>query len=103
MFRNKKFSGIDFHNNFISCATIKLERGIPVLQDIEKIKLEEDMIVGGRVSQAEVLSDLLEDALSEGILSKEVHLAIPTQNILIRKDHLFTGYWRERISQTITV
>ena len=85
MFRKKKFSGIDFHNNFISCATIKLERGIPVLQDIEKIKIEEDMIVGGRVSQAEVLSDLLEDALSEGILSKEVHLAIPTQNILIRK------------------
>ena len=86
MFRsNKKFSGIDFHNHFISCATIKLERGIPVLQDIEKIKIEEDMIVGGRVSQAEVLSDLLEDALSEGILSKEVHLAIPTQNILIRK------------------
>ena len=85
MFRQKKFSGIDFHNNFISCATIKLERGIPVLQDIEKIKIEEDMIVGGRVSQAEVLSDLLEDALSEGILSKEVHLAIPTQNILIRK------------------
>ena len=66
MFRNKKFSGIDFHNNSISCATIKLERGIPVLQDIEKIKLEEDMIVGGRVSQAEVLSDLLEDALSDG-------------------------------------
>ena len=85
MFRQKKFSGIDFHNNFISCATIKLERGIPVLQDIEKIKIEEDMIVGGRVSQAEVLSDLLEDALSDGILSKEVHLAIPTQNILIRK------------------
>ena len=85
MFRNKKFSGIDFHNNSISCATIKLERGIPVLQDIEKIKIEEDMIVGGRVSQADVLSDLLEDALSEGILSKEVHLAIPTQNILIRK------------------
>ena len=85
MFRQKKFSGIDFHNHFISCATIKLERGIPVLQDIEKIKIEEDMIVGGRVSQAEVLSDLLEDALSEGILSKEVHLAIPTQNILIRK------------------
>ena len=85
MFRNKKFSGIDFHNHFISCATIKLERGIPVLQDIEKIKIEEDMIVGGRVSQADVLSDLLEDALSEGILSKEVHLAIPTQNILIRK------------------
>ena len=51
------------------------------------------MIVGGRVSQAEVLSDLLEDALSDGILSKEVHLAIPTQNILIRKDHLFTRYW----------
>ena len=85
MFGSKKFSGIDFHNNFISCATIKLERGIPVVQDIEKIKIEEDMIVGGRVSQAEVLSDLLEDALSEGILSKEVHLAIPTQNILIRK------------------
>ena len=84
-FKNKKFSGIDFHNNSIFCATIKLERGIPVLQDIEKIKIEEDMIVGGRVSQAGVLSDLLEDALSEGILSKEVHLAIPTQNILIRK------------------
>ena len=85
MFRKKKFSGIDFHNHSISCATIKLERGIPVLQDIEKIKIEEDMIVGGRVSQAEVISDLLEDALSDGILSKEVHLAIPTQNILIRK------------------
>ena len=85
MFRKKNSQAIDFHNNFISCATIKLERGIPVVQDIEKIKIEEDMIVGGRVSQAEVLSDLLEDALSDGILSKEVHLAIPTQNILIRK------------------
>lgn len=85
MFRNKKFSGIDFHNHFISCATIKLERGIPVVQAIEKIKLEEDLIVGGRVSQEEVLSDLLEDALNNGTLSKEVHLAIPTKNILIRK------------------
>ncbi|MFZ0446735.1 MAG: hypothetical protein WAM95_19295, partial [Bacillus sp. (in: firmicutes)] len=65
MFRNKKFSGINFHNHSISCATIKLERGIPVLQDIEIIKIEEDMIVGGRVSQAEVISDLLEDALRE--------------------------------------
>ena len=64
---------------------LSLERGMPVLQDIEKIKLEEDMIIGGRVSQADVLSDILEDALSEGVLSKEVHLAIPTQNILIRK------------------
>ena len=51
MFRNKNFSGIDFHNHFISCATIKLERGIPVVQGIEKIKIEEDLIVGGRVSK----------------------------------------------------
>ena len=47
------------------------ERGIPVLQDIERIELEEDMIVGGRVSQPEVLSDLLEDALSEGTYPKK--------------------------------
>ena len=85
MFHKKSFSGIDFHNNFLSCATIKLERGIPVVQSIEKIKIEEDIIVGGRVSQAEIISDLLEDVLSDGILSKEIHIAIPTHNILIRK------------------
>ena len=102
IFHNKKFSGIDFHNNSISCATIKLERGIPVLQDIEKIKTEEDMIVGGRVSKADVLSDVLEDALSDGTLSKEVHLAIPTPNILIRKSPLYRILVK-RISQTFTV
>ena len=41
--------------------------------------------MGGRVSQAEIISDLLEDVLSDGILSKEIHIAIPTHNILIRK------------------
>ena len=48
------------------------------------------MIVGGRVSQAEIISDLLEDVLSDGILSKEIHIAIPTHNILIRK---ITSFW----------
>ena len=103
MFRQKKFSGIDFHNHFISCATIKLERGIPVLQDIEIIKIEEDMIVGGRVSQADVLSDLLEDALSDGVLSKEVHLAIPTQNILIRKITSLPDIGEKELAKLLTV
>ena len=51
MFRQKKYSGIDFHNHSISYATVKLERGIPVVQDIEKIKIDEEIIVGGRVPQ----------------------------------------------------
>ncbi len=41
--------------------------------------------MGGCVSQAEIISDLLEDVLSDEILSKEIHIAIPTHNILIRK------------------
>lgn len=85
LFKNKKFSGIDFQNHSISCATIKLERGLPVVQDIEKIKIDEEIIVSGRVAQAEELSDRLKESLTDGTLSKEVHLSIPTQNILIRK------------------
>ena len=33
MLGTKKFSGIDFHDKSISCATIKMERGLPVLYD----------------------------------------------------------------------
>ena len=85
MFRKKKFSGIDFHNHFISCATVKLERGIPVVHGVEKINIDEEMIIAGRVPEIDVFSNILKDAVSIGTLSKEVHLAIPTQNILIRK------------------
>ncbi|WP_428909280.1 type IV pilus biogenesis protein PilM [Niallia sp. Krafla_26] len=85
MFRNKKFSGIDFHENYITCATIKLERGIPVVQGVTKIDFKSPILAGGRVNQPEDLSEFLEGVLKDGSISKEAHLAIPTQNILIRK------------------
>jgi type IV pilus assembly protein PilM len=85
MFGNKKFSGIDLHDHYISTATIKLERGFPVLVDVHKQETGKDLIVGGRVSQMDSITSVLGENIKSGTLAKEVHLAIPTQNILIRK------------------
>lgn len=85
LFKKNKFSGIDFHDKSISFATIKMDRGIPVIQDVGRNEIKEDIITGGRVSQNGLLTTTLRNILSEGRLVKNVHLAIPTQNILVRK------------------
>ncbi|WP_313801067.1 hypothetical protein [Cytobacillus sp.] len=85
MLRNNKFSGIDFHDRSIVYATIKMERGIPVLQNIGNIELHDETIVGGRTTNNDLLSLKLKDFFKNGSLSKNVHLSIPTQNILVRK------------------
>lgn len=85
LFGNKKFSGIDFCDNTISCATVKVERGLPVLQKITQQEVTEEIIKGGCVADSELLIGELRDYFQKGHMSKNVHLAIPTQNILIRK------------------
>ena len=85
MLGNKKFSGIDFHDKSISCATIKMERGLPVLYDLDTHDMKVDIMEGGRVTHSDMVSTALRSSLKEGLLSKNVHIAIPTQNILIRK------------------
>ena len=85
MLGSKKFSGIDFHDKSISCATIKMERGLPVLYDVNKHEMKEDIVESGRVTQSGMVSTALRSSLKDGTLSKNVHIAIPTQNILIRK------------------
>ena len=85
MFGKKKFSGIDIHDKSISCATVKIERGMPVLYDVDKYDMKEDIVESGRVTQMDLVSEALRSFLNEGKLSKNVHIAIPTQNILLRK------------------
>ncbi|WP_102274400.1 type IV pilus biogenesis protein PilM [Cytobacillus massiliigabonensis] len=85
MLRNNKFSGIDFHDTSISYATIKMERGMPVLQNIGKKEIHQEIIVGGRTTNKDLLLLELKDLLKNGSISKYAHLAIPTQNILVRK------------------
>ena len=85
MLGKKKFSGIDIHDKSISCATVKIERGMPVLYDVDKYDMKEDIVEGGRVTQMDLVSSALRSSLNEGKLSKNVHIAIPTQNILLRK------------------
>lgn len=85
MFKKHTYSGIDFRDKSLSFATIKLERGIPVIQNVGTINMKEEMIKSGRVSQSSRLATELKNALNLGQLSKNVHLAIPTQNILVRK------------------
>ncbi len=85
MLGNKNFSGIDFRDNFISCATVKMERGIPVLQKVAKQEETVEIIEGGRVTDTDLLISVLSRSFKEGWLCKRVHLAIPTQNILLRK------------------
>ncbi|WP_077214134.1 type IV pilus biogenesis protein PilM [Bacillus dakarensis] len=85
MLRNKTYSGIDFHDRSLSFATIKLERGLPVLQNVFKQEVDENLLAGGRLAQMDTVESSLEDAVKNGKLTKQVHLAIPTQSILIRK------------------
>lgn len=85
MLGNKIFSGIDFRDNFISCATVKMERGIPVLQNVAKQEVAVEIIEGGRVTDSDLLVSELSHFFKDGYISKKIHLAIPTQNILLRK------------------
>lgn len=47
--------------------------------------MKEEMIKSGRVSQSSRLATELKNTFIHGQLAKNVHLAIPTQNILVRK------------------
>lgn len=85
MFKKTKFSGIDFHEKSISFATVTIERGLPVIQEVGQLELNENIIVGGRVEQSNMVIGTFKAALDKGGLSKNVHLTIPTTNILVRK------------------
>lgn len=85
MFNKNKFSGIDFHERSISIAVIRMERGLPVVQDVGRYEMKENILNGSHLSKNELLLTALKDALDTKRLVKKVHLAIPTQNILVRK------------------
>ncbi|WP_133058631.1 type IV pilus biogenesis protein PilM [Halalkalibacter urbisdiaboli] len=85
MFFNNKFSGIDFRENKLTFASIKMEKGLPVLQQLLVSDLEQPLIQGGRVSEQANIQSVLRDYVKGKGGAKQAHLAIPTQHTLVRK------------------
>ncbi|MCL7748098.1 type IV pilus biogenesis protein PilM [Halalkalibacter alkaliphilus] len=83
---NKKYSGIDFRDKKVTFATVKMDKHVPVLEDIYEASIEDQVIMSGTAMDIHQLSDTLRSYLHNNKLaSRHVHIAIPTQNTLIRK------------------
>lgn len=86
MLFNKKYTGIDFRDNKVTFATVKLDRQVPVLEEIHETPITENIISNGVVIENGQLATALRIYLKNNKnRSKHVHLAIPTENTLIRK------------------
>lgn len=86
MFFNNKYSGIDFREKKVTFATIKMDKELPVLQQVYETTLTDSVIAGGQVQEQGLLVTALRNYLQQHKeASKRVHLAIPTQHSLIRK------------------
>ncbi|GAE34948.1 type IV pilus biogenesis protein PilM [Halalkalibacter akibai] len=86
MLFNNKYSGIDFRDNKVTFATVKLDKQAPILEDIYETPLKENVVNNGVVMEKGLLSTALRTYFQSGkVNSKQAHLAIPTQNTLIRK------------------
>ncbi|MBM7662318.1 type IV pilus assembly protein PilM [Bacillus mesophilus] len=82
MFRKKdKFTGIDFREAYISQATIKMEQAIPVLMDVNTVKTPGNIIENARITDKKSIAGILK----KDTKTKLVHLAFPTQNIIVRR------------------
>ncbi|WP_216828811.1 type IV pilus biogenesis protein PilM [Alkalihalobacterium elongatum] len=86
MFFNNKYSGIDFREKKVTFATVKMDKQIPVLQEVSETTLTDTVIAGGKIQQKGLLETALRKYLEDHRnASKQAHLAIPTQHSLIRK------------------
>jgi len=83
---NNKYTGIDFRDHQVTFASVKLDKQAPVLEEVYDMPLGENIVSDGVVLEKGLLSSVLHTYLKENkSRSKHVHLAIPTENTLIRK------------------
>ncbi|MFN7251637.1 MAG: type IV pilus biogenesis protein PilM [Anaerobacillus sp.] len=85
MFLPKSFSGLDFRDQKITFATIKMEKNLPVITHVAINNLNSHLLDGGRLHDSVEVSSKLRSFLSDKGASKLVHIAIPTQFTIVRK------------------
>ncbi|MCM3603018.1 pilus assembly protein PilM [Robertmurraya korlensis] len=79
--KNDTFSGIDFRDQYITTAKVQIQNNKPNLLDIDVIDTKIPIIENSRMADINGIADLLK----ERVLDKPVHLAFPTQNIIVRR------------------
>ncbi|MFC0473849.1 type IV pilus biogenesis protein PilM [Robertmurraya beringensis] len=79
--KNNTFSGIDFRDTYVTRANVQIQNNQPVLLDIDVIDTNHHIIENSRISEINGIASLLK----ERVLDKHVHLAFPTQNIIVRR------------------
>lgn len=83
---NNKYTGIDFRDHKVTFASVRLDKQVPVLEEVYEMPLGENIVSDGTVLEKGLLSSVLHTYLKDNkSRSKHVHLAIPTENTLIRK------------------
>ncbi|OLO40530.1 hypothetical protein BTR23_05940 [Alkalihalophilus pseudofirmus] len=86
MLFNNKYSGIDFREKRVTFATVRMDKQLPVLQEVYETELTDSIVVAGKVQEKGLLATSLRSYLQQNKnVSKHAHLAIPTQHSLIRK------------------
>lgn len=75
------FTGIDFRDNYFTQAKVKFHNHTPYLEDVSLIDTKNSIIENSRMADIKGVSELLK----ENVQDKHVHLAFPTQNIIVRR------------------
>lgn len=79
--KNDTFSGLDFCDLYVTSAKVQIQNNIPVLQDVNIIDTKNTIIENSRMADINSIAELVK----EKVLDKHVHLAFPTQNIIVRR------------------
>ncbi len=79
--KNDTFSGIDFRDTYVTRANVQMQNNKPVLLDIDVIDTNHHILENSRIADINGIASLLK----EKVLDKHVHLAFPTQNIIVRR------------------
>jgi type IV pilus assembly protein PilM len=80
------FTGIDIREKDICIATIVMEKVGPVIKMLTQIPTHEEWYEGGRVRDLKELSSVLNKSKQDSKKwSKLVHIAVPTQHVILRK------------------
>lgn len=79
--KNATFTGIDFRHNYFTKATVTFDHHTPFLEDVSLIDTKNTIIENSRMTDIKGIAELLK----ENVQDKHVHLAFPTQNIIIRR------------------
>ncbi|MGG7619361.1 type IV pilus biogenesis protein PilM [Bacillus coreaensis] len=79
--KNDTFSGIDFRDQYITTAKVQIQNNKPVLLDIDMTDTKNTILENSRIADIKGVASLLK----EKVVDKQVHLAFPTQNIIVRR------------------